>query len=594
MMPLNVSKCFFNSTSPTFPPGSLIVTASATDADSGTDGEIVFSLLDPDVPFVLEPDSGQLLVGVGLDAETQSSYELVLLATDKSTTVPRSASVTFTVSVADENDNSPSCDVVGEIVVTPDTNIGTILGQLNCIDPDPGAPTPRFTKVSGDPNNFFLIDAGTGEIRLATRPDEGIYKIQVDVEDGGADPLLTIRMPFQVKVETDLHIDTLPLTLPVAEDTGWGDTILTLTAAGGYGPVTFSIMSGNGDGVFHIDKMSGAIKLLKTLDKEGTDSYALVIKAVSVNGYSAESNLDVIVTDANDNSPKYSNSYDSVKVSEGVSTPTFLRQITATDADTGANAVISYSILSGNDEMKFSYDSTGNLQVVATLDYDLTQTYILVLQATDNGSPALTGTTSVFVEVEGVDEHVPVIVKTSSGQIFKSIAEDAAVGGALFQISAADADFGSEISFSFTGGNSDGHFTIDQNSGVVYLVLPLDRQNIPSYSLDILVSNELGQTDSATVEITVTDANDNDPVFDRGNYVFEVPHGTAAGDVIGTLAVSDRDEGVNGRSTLSITSGDPGSVFTVNGFSIQAAAVLDANVEDLYSLVVSSIVYYYF
>lgn len=47
---------------------------------------------------------------------------------------------------------------------------------------------------------------------------------------------------------------------------------------------------------------------------------------------------------------------------------------------------------------------------------------------------------------------------------------------------------------------------------------------------------------STTVSLTVTDVNDNPPIFDSSNYSFAVTENEPAGSYLGTLMVSDSDE----------------------------------------------------
>jgi len=61
-------------------------------------------------------------------------------------------------------------------------------------------------------------------------------------------------------------------------------------------------------------------------------------------------------------------------------------QVTATDADSGSNAVISYSLLEGENSDYFEIDpENGSLEVLngSELDYSLQNSFILNVMATD-------------------------------------------------------------------------------------------------------------------------------------------------------------------------------------------------------------------
>jgi len=86
----------------------------ATDRDSGSYGQVVYSLLEEDAPFEVEPtaDGAVVLAAVDdLDYEAQSVYELHVLASDRAQPSsgggPRTATAAVLVRVADEPDRPP-------------------------------------------------------------------------------------------------------------------------------------------------------------------------------------------------------------------------------------------------------------------------------------------------------------------------------------------------------------------------------------------------------------------------------------------------------------------------------------------------------
>lgn len=69
----------------------------------------------------------------------------------------------------------------------------------------------------------------------------------------------------------------------------------------------------------------------------------------------------------------------------------------AYDADFGNNAAIRYTLIGGNTRGHFRMDGvTGDISVVAPLDYETFRSYRLVVRAQDGGSPARSNTTQVF------------------------------------------------------------------------------------------------------------------------------------------------------------------------------------------------------
>ena len=568
--------------------GTLITTIVASDSDAGPDGEVELTLADPSLPFIIEPETGALRVGEGLDRETLATYDVVVVATDKSETSQRSSSSTVTVVVSDANDNTPNCNTLGPILVTPvNTNIGNAIGQLTCSDAD-SSTSLQFTETDGDPNNIFQVDPNNGEIRLQTAFVYGTYSYLVTVSDGG-NPAQSTVFPVQILVEADLSFQGLPDTTVIAEDFPVAGIVYNVSAVGAYDLITYSIVSGNGIGKFSIHPSLGQVRLVSSLDRETLDSYTLTIRATTTNAQTLDETLTIVISDVNDNTPVYANSFTNVSFVESLSTPTTLASLPATDADLGANALIDYAILSGNTDNLFTYDANGDLILSSPADYETTQYFELVLTATDRGSTPRTGTTLVYVTVQNENDNVLTITPTS-GVVSLTLSEGTAVGDTVVQVDATDADLGTELSYGFAFGNDAGYLSVDPNTGTVYLVQAVDRESLAALTVGVEVNSTKGESATATLSITISDVNDNDPSFNLGNYVFEVPNNTTAGTDVGTLTVTDSDvTSPNNDVTLSIESGDANSRFSFNGQTLQAADRLNADTQNLYNLVVIAV-----
>lgn len=569
-------------------PGTLITTIVATDSDSGLDGQIEFTLADTTQPFIIETETGALRVGENLNREAVATYDVVVVATDQSLTSPRSSSSTVTVNILDVNDNTPDCSSLGPILVTPsNTNIGDAIGQLTCSDGDSGT-SLHYTETSGDTNNIFQIDASNGEIRLQTAFVYGTYSYLVTVSDGGS-PAQTTVFPVEILVEEDLNFAALPDTAVIAENYPIADIVYNVTATGAYDLITYSIESGNSAGKFSIHPSLGQVRLVSSLDRETMGNYALIIRATTTNGQTLDETLSIVVSDVNDNTPTYPNSFTNVSFVESLSTPSTLATLVATDADLGVNALIQYAIVSGNTDNLFTYDANGNLILSTPADYETAQYYELILSATDRGSSALTGTTLVYVTVQNANDNV-LTITPSSGTVSLTLPEDTAVGDTVVQVNANDADLDTDLSYGFVFGNDFGYLSVNPNIGTVYLVQALDRESLASLTVGVEINSTQSESATVTLSITISDVNDNDPSFNLGNYAFEVPNNTTAGTDVGTLTVSDSDvTSPNNAVTLSIESGDTNARFSFNGQTLQAASTLSADTQNLYNLVVIAV-----
>ncbi|XP_055883316.1 protocadherin Fat 4-like isoform X2 [Biomphalaria glabrata] len=570
-------------------PGSFVTSIEATDDDHGLDGQIVYSLLDNNVPFILEPVTGRLVVGLGLDAENITQYNLTVIASDQSETEVKSVTMSLLVNVLDVNDNPPTCDFVHPISLKSPL-VNTPFAKLNCPDADITLTVLRYEIMDCKPFNIFSIDPNTGEISVVSVDGnpQGVYQLIVKVSDNGV-PQLYTTFSLEVLLEVNLQFKDFPL-LPVHlnENEDANKVVANVTATGAYDPVTYNIVGGNDNEQFSMGHYSGTLRLVKGLDRESIDRFNLIIQASTLSGQVITKTLDIIVDDDNDEMPTFPNSRYERKVLESVTPPQSLGLITAVDKDTGNNSLLTYSICSGNDEGVFDIDAaSGELWVRKNLDSEATQAYNLELCVKDGGSPSLNSSTVVFVSVENINEFKPVI--TPSVDIINlTLSEDSVIGLQVLVISGSDPDRGSEVRYSIFGLSSPEYFSIGELTGEVYLTYPLDRETLSNFTFGVRVIDTVGQSATTTVSVTVTDVNDNDPVFDKSSYVFTTAHETKANTYIDSFTVTDQDNGLNGSVTLSISSGNTGDTFKIIGSNLLSNAVLDANDQNQYDLIVTA------
>ena len=113
-------------------------------------------------------------------------------------------------------------------------------------------------------------------------------------------------------------------------------------------------------------------------------------------------NCDVTVEDVNDNVPKFDQPSYTVSVSEDSPIGSTVTTVSATDAGSGTNGEITYSIIAGNEDVTFSMDPTSGTIVVAhNLDNKADTSFTLTVQAV-NGEAVGTNT-SVIITVEEVN-----------------------------------------------------------------------------------------------------------------------------------------------------------------------------------------------
>uniref|UniRef100_A0A6Q2Z118 Cadherin-1 n=1 Tax=Esox lucius TaxID=8010 RepID=A0A6Q2Z118_ESOLU len=116
-----------------------------------------------------------------------------------------------------------------------------------------------------------------------------------------------------------------------------------------------------------------------------------------------------------------------------------------------------------------------------------------------------------------------------------------------------------KITYLITGPGADappkGLFTVDKNSGTLYVNAPLDREKQDQYVVD----SELKAEDPMEIIVKVIDQNDNKPVFIKNPFMGEVTESSPIGEVFMTVNATDDDELGNANSDLkySIIRQDP-------------------------------------
>ncbi|KAK6636220.1 hypothetical protein RUM43_009878 [Polyplax serrata] len=164
--------------------------------------------------------------------------------------------------------------------------------------------------------------------------------------------------------------------------------------------------------------------------------------------------------------------------------------------------------------------------------------------------------------------RVDVLDKNDSPPSFRnvqlnfSISEDLPAGHVISRIQAEDPDTIGEISYQLIDGG-DEKFDIEPSTGRLRLNDSLDRETKDLYKLQLRASDGIQYTD-AIIKITVTDTNDNSPVFPDNAYSFDVPENTARGTRVGEIAAVDEDEGLNGQITYQVISDWANDVFNLN------------------------------
>ena len=186
-----------------------------------------------------------------------------------------------------------------------------------------------------------------------------------------------------------------------------------------------------------------------------------------------------------------------------------------------------------------------------------------------------------------------------------NVAESALTSTSLITVTAGDIDAttNAEVLYIIDSGIGKDDFTINPNTGEVFVQRALDRETRPQYSLIVGAVDQgpVQRTGYADLFIEIDDVNDNDPIFTSPTFTGEVFENDLNSDVfIGTPAVllyitaTDADIGNNSRITYEIVGATEFSIstFSINGSYrgvISTAVTLDSELQDQHVLTVRAL-----
>uniref|UniRef100_A0A8C5T0W3 Cadherin EGF LAG seven-pass G-type receptor 2 n=1 Tax=Malurus cyaneus samueli TaxID=2593467 RepID=A0A8C5T0W3_9PASS len=487
---------------------------------------------------------------------------------------------------------------------------GTPVTQVTAQDPDEGeagqlhyAMAALFDSRS---DALFTMDPVTGAISTAApldRESKSIHMFRVTAVDHGT-PRRSAMATLTVTVsDTNDHnpvFEQPEYQESVRENLEVGYEVLTVRATDGdAGPnanILYRLLNAGGTNeVFEIDSRSGVIRTRGPVDREAMDAFELLVEATDQgqDPRTATATVHITVEDDNDNTPQFSERRYMVQVPEDVVPNAAVLRVTATDCDKGTNALVHYSIVSGNTRGHFYIDAqTGMLDVVTPLDYEVTKEFTLRIRAQDGGRPPLSNISGlVTIQVLDVNDNAPIFVSTP---FQATVLENVPVGYSVIHVQAIDADSGdnSRLVYTLLGTGTSFPFAINNSTGWIVVASELDREVVDFYSFGVEAQDQgtPAMASTASVSVTVLDVNDNSPEFTQREYGARLNEDAAVGTSVLTVSAIDRD--ANSVITYQISSGNTRNRFSITSQSggglISLALPLDYKLERQYLLTIAA------
>uniref|UniRef100_A0A8D0F8E3 Cadherin-related family member 2 n=1 Tax=Strix occidentalis caurina TaxID=311401 RepID=A0A8D0F8E3_STROC len=496
------------------------------------------------------------------------------------------------------------------------TKIGSVIYTVFANDSDTGNAskvTYSIEEVIPDntENHWLFYILANGNVVLNGSLDYAkntFYQIKILAKDGGGmlHNVLTFHETstyLSLTIEDQPNLDPRFLSEPysgsVPENCALGTTVLTVTAmdrdTGVNDKIFYNIT--NASVPFAINAMMGIITVSGPLDREQLPSEEVLLEVTA-----REKNLDihnkvaqastlvkVVVTDVNDNKPKfYHCSLPSCNFSTGAQNnfrgsiiehsssrlPVSNLNIVAHDPDKVGACPGHWLYLQGPNATAFTVSppeivGTGEVQLLvqnpSAVDYEISHVMVVQIIANDMGNPTdCCSTATVTIDLIDSNDHIPEFPRSTYNL---SVMENSPAGTIISSnITAYDPDSGAlgQITYQLLPESIRKIFTVNATTGAVLVQNGslLDRETRSIYYANLQAKDGGNLVGTTVLEITVLDDNDMAPII-TGSYFISVEEGQ---NIRTQIQAIDNDEPGNRNSKLGfkILPGPFSDNFTIN------------------------------
>ncbi|XP_078453581.1 cadherin-related family member 2 [Lampetra planeri] len=477
--------------------GDFIHIIEATDIDSGSFGEILFTLsgaTDVRDTFQVDNVTGALSVRdkKQLDRETKPVFYANVIAMDGG---GRVSSVPLQINVLDVNDNNPLFQQTTYTAFYKENTVNDPILILATDKDEEGTQNSNITYsiFGGDDFSNFTIDAASGKLTVSGHLDaesmdpslNWMFNLTVMAQDQGNPPLNSTVLVV-VKVE-DFNDETPVFTKPVytasiPENAIAGHFVVSVHAPDSdvslpNNRVSYSIFSGS-RGNFLIRAVPIANRSLdfvgnisvdsgNQLDYEVDKIYTMVIVATDL-GFperSSSTTVTVLITDVNDETPEIKDLPRSVNAFENGRPGAMVASVTGFDKDTDADLkffISDHSCYKGVISVNksecarwFEINSTSGTVYYGDIEVDFEKitrvdlTVVLIDLATVKSRNSTSGV--LTINILDANDNDPIFqIRPSTGVIVAEIANDKYVFPEIWQATDSDEGENAKLRFSVT------------------------------------------------------------------------------------------------------------------------------------------------
>ncbi|XP_072768481.1 protocadherin beta-16-like [Nerophis lumbriciformis] len=408
------------------PKGTSVITVSASDKDSGSNGKISYLLSKHKLRlsdlFQINSATGEVILTGDIDYERAKLLEIDIEAVDNG---GLSDSSKIMIDIIDVNDNSPQMKILSKSdSISEDSAENTVVTMLSVNDPDSGSNGEVKCKINEDipfkiENNMNGFYSLMTEVAL-DRELASQYNITVMCSDEGVPSLSS-------SVTLTLHISDVNDNAPVFERSSYeasivenntpGLSIFTVKARDAdwnqNARLSYMLEDSSVNGVpvssyVSVSADSGVIHAVRSFDYEHLKEFNFRVRAQDGGSPPLSSNVSIriLIQDQNDNAPQVlypvltGGSVLAEMVPRSADVGYLVTKVVAVDVDSGQNAWLSYKVHKATDRALFEVGlHNGEIRTVRQVtDKDAVKQRLSVL-VEDNGQPSRSATVIVNVAV---------------------------------------------------------------------------------------------------------------------------------------------------------------------------------------------------
>ena len=553
--------------------------------------------------------NGDIFTKKSIDREKYSSFVLTVVARTNQTLF-LTAKATAAISIEDLNDNNPFLlkQEMSDFFVMEDATIGHQVFTVFANDADYGANGMLRYSIQHDESGKvpFEIDPTTGSVFLSQtliNMDKSQYRIDVRVSDIGTprqyltahfwinvidvnDHSPTFSVPhYNVIVQRNMSVNSRFYKL-IAKDSDFGNN----------SKVLYKIQSGNTGNIFGIFP-SGWV-YLKAMALSGNINYFLLEIVAYDQGNPQRSSMARLSIFVEKTSALriFKSSVFHASVTENQPSNIFVTDLNNNVVNRIAN--ISFKLYKQSLYFDISPKS-GIVRTKVTIDREVisssgNDTVISLVTAEQNISNSTVKESCILVvKISDANDNAPVFERA---HYVAFVNETAQAGTFVANVHAIDKDSPTLSTVSYKMRPAQSHFAIDSSSGVISISKSnpmLDYEAQKSYNLTIEATDSRNSSlfTSCQVFIYVKDQNDNKPVFAKSVTTLSISEATTVGSSLFKFFANDKDTGMDGFVTYTLSSSTAQDTFKINKYSgeMYLAKAVDFEIINSYDVIITAV-----